>query len=535
MPCSRPTLVAVMLELAVMLTLTTRLCADDGADAEPTSPRPRITAVDAAEEKEKEKDPSAPGLDDAAWRKTLDSLATRATARGHEALAALIGAWEIPEFTDRQVVVTIPSRLETPDWIDEAQSPLWGEFVAARRRHAEATFARAVEAAEAHDRPRTREEQRVDSEAGPKPLARRGGEAIALLHRTLRDDPDHARARAIGSWVKRGEDWVSTSVAKRLDRGEEFDAAFGWLPRGRLERYRAGERYESGKWVTAADDDAQPRTLKKPWRHESDHWRIRSSAPPAAAAALAAELETSLLIWQQVFGSYAWDPAELERRFKGRGRMPVRDPYAAVLVPSREEYVAEVTKFEPAAIRSDAIYWMPTKTAWFAVMPGDGGGIATAEARTIRHEGAHQLFAEARTTSPLAGERCGFWAIEAAACYMESAVPTPFGWTLGGPDAGRVPAARERLLDNGFQIPLEELAALGRRELQADERLPQIYSQISGLADFFINGQGGRYREAFIEYLERVYTGSVSPDSLSQLCRRTYPQLDDEYRRHLAR
>ena len=60
---------------------------------------------------------------------------------------------------------------------------------------------------------------------------------------------------------------------------------------------------------------------------------------------------------------------------------------------------------------------------------------------------------------------------------MESAVATPFGWTLGGPDAGRVPAARERLLDDGFQIPLEELAALGRRELQADERLPPIYAE----------------------------------------------------------
>jgi hypothetical protein len=535
MPFSRPNLVAVMLLLTVTPTLTTRLCADDGDEAPPSPPRPRVTAVDAAEEEEG-KDPATPGLDDAAWRKTLEALATRAAARGHDALADSIRSWEIPEFTDRQVVVTIPARLERPDWIDEAQAPLWGEFVAARRRHAEATFARAVEAAGAHDRPRTREEQRADSEAGPKPLARRGAEAIALLHRTLRDDPDHERARTIGSWVKRGEDWVSTSVAKRLDRGEEFDAAFGWLPRGRLERYRAGERYESGKWVKAADDDAQPRTLKKPWRHESDHWRIRSSAPPAAAAALASELETSLLIWQQVFGAYAWDPAELERRFKGRGRMPVRDPYAAILVPSREDYVAEVTKFEPAAIRSDAIYWMPTKTAWFAVLPADADdGVATAEARTIHHEGAHQLFAEARTTSPLAGDRCGFWAIEAAACYMESAVATPFGWTLGGPDAGRVPAARERLLDDGFQIPLEELAALGRRELQADERLPQIYSQISGLADFFINGQGGRYREAFLEYLERVYTGSVSPDSLASLCRRTYPQLDDEYRRHLSR
>jgi len=530
MPASRLTCVA----LALALALPTQLCADDGDEATPRPARPRLTAVDAAEE-EGEKDPTTPVLDDDAWRETLESLATRAAARGHDALAAHLRSWEIPALADRQVVVTIPSRLEAPAWVDAAQEPLWNEFVAARRQHAEATFARAVEAAAAHDRPRTRDEQRADSEAGLKPLARRGGEAIALLHRTLRDDPDHARARNIGSWVKRGEAWVSTAVAKRLDRGEEFDAAFGWLPRGRLERYRSGERYESGKWVTAADDDALPRTLKKPWRYESDHWRIRSSAPPAAAAELATELERSLLIWQQTFGAYAWDPAELERRFKGRGRMPVRDPYAAILTPSREEYVTEVTKFEPAAIRSDAIYWTPTKTAWFAVMPGDGEGVATAEAQTIRHEGAHQLFSEARSTSPLAGERCGFWAIEAAACYMESAVATPFGWTLGGPDAGRVPAARERLLDDGFQIPLEELAALGRRELQADERLPQIYSQISGLADFFLNGQGGRYREAFLEYLERVYTGSASPDSLARLCRRTYPQLDDEYRRHLAR
>lgn len=535
MPASRLQLAAIVLLLPLAAPIRAD-DGDDGAQAPPRPGRPRVTAIDDGErETGKAAAPNVSALDDDAWRKTLEALVERAEDRGHEALASHIRSWDIPVFTDRQVVVAIPSRLETPPWIDAAQEPLWNEFVAARRRHAEATFARAVEAAAAHDKPPTRDEQRADVAAGPAPLSRRGGEAIALLHRTLRDDPDHARARAVGSWVKRGEEWVSTSVAKRLDRGEEFDVAFGWLPRGRLDRYRGGERFESGKWVTAVDDDATPRTLKKPWRLESDHWRIRSSALPAAAAALAAELETSLVLWQQVFGAYAWDPAELERRFRGRGRMPVRDPYAAILVPSREDYVDEVTKFEPAAMRSDAIYWMPTKTAWFAAMPGDGDGVATAEARTIRHEGAHQLFAEARTTSPLAGERCGFWAIEAAACYMESAVATPFGWTVGGPDAGRVPAARERLLDDDFHIPLEELCGLGRRELQADERLPQIYSQISGLADFFMNGQGGSYREAFIEYLERVYTGSVSPDTLAQLCRRTHEQLDDEYRRHMAR
>ncbi|MFM8495325.1 MAG: hypothetical protein ACKOEM_07340, partial [Planctomycetia bacterium] len=147
----------------------------------------------------------------------------------------------------------------------------------------------------------------------------------------------------------------------------------------------------------------------------------------------------------------------------------------------------------------------------------------------------HQLFAEMRKTSPLAGERCGFWALEAAACYMESLTPTAYGWTLGGRDAGRTPAARERLIDEDFYVPLEELCGLGRTELQADDRLPAIYSQIAGLADFFMNGERATYREAFVEYLVRVYTGTVSPDTLARLCGVNYADLDDAYRRHMAR
>lgn len=85
---------------------------------------------------------------------------------------------------------------------------------------------------------------------------------------------------------------------------------------------------------------------------------------------------------------------------------------------------------------------------------------------TIRHEAAHQLCAESRPTSPLAGEACGFWAIEAVACYLEAAEPAAWGWTVGwtvgGPDAGRMPAARRLLIEDGFHVPLEELASLGR-------------------------------------------------------------------------
>jgi hypothetical protein len=138
------------------------------------------------------------------------------------------------------------------------------------------------------------------------------------------------------------------------------------------------------------------------------------------------------------------------------------DPMVAKLTADRQDYIAALEPLEPAIVRTLGIYWIPTKTAWF--FAGEGQ-----ETTTVHHEATHQLFAESRKTSPLAGERCGFWAIEAAACYMESLVPTAFGWTVGGRDAGRAAAARERLVEDGFYVSLSELCSLGRREFQADE------------------------------------------------------------------
>ena len=95
--------------------------------------------------------------------------------------------------------------------------------------------------------------------------------------------------------------------------------------------------------------------------------------------------------------------------------------------------------------------------------------------------------------------------------------------------------AVERLTLDNFYVPLETLCSLGRVDFQGHPRLAPLYSQISGLADFFINSQQGRYREAFVTYLQRVYTGSARPDSLSKLCGVGFAELDAEYRRHVSR
>jgi hypothetical protein len=125
--------------------------------------------------------------------------------------------------------------------------------------------------------------------------------------------------------------------------------------------------------------------------------------------------------------------------------------------------------------------------------------------------------------------------LEAAACHLESIRPTAWGWTVGGPDAGRVPAARRLLVEEEFFVPLAELTPLGREAFQADPRLARIYDQLAGLADFLMNGRGGRYREAFVQYLRRVVAGTDDPDTLARLCGTSFAALDAEYRRHLSR
>ncbi len=460
---------------------------------------------------------------DEEWTAAVAGLVRRCDAAGHAELAAFIRNWRLPAEDDRQFVLAIPSRATTPDWIDTPEElAIWDDFLAARRTQAAGTLALASAAA--------RGDVQATGRDGPAGSTSGGtAEAIRLLYRALRDDPDNERAREAGGWVRHRGEWVWPEAARRLEHGEEHSAEFGWLPRGRQERYRAGERYERGRWVRE-DAAAMPADPAQGWKFSSDHWLITSTAGMQATATLAAQLEDAHDAWRQVFGGFHHEPAAWEQRLAGRaaaggGR---RQAFAATLVADRGQYVAALERLEPSISRTLGIYWTPTHTAWF--FPGEGQ-VST----TVHHEATHQLFAEMRRTSPLAGERRGFWAIEAAACYMESLEPAAFGWTLGGRGAGRAAMARERLVEDAFHVPLAELAALGRRDFQADERLPQIYSEIAGLADFFMNFDRGRYRNAFVEYLTRVYTGTVDTDTLARLCRRSYAELDEEYHRHMAR
>ena len=472
---------------------------------------------------------AAPPVDlarlDAEFQATAVTLARRADAAGAGDLAATIRDWHVAGDGNRCVAFTIPAhmkerkRSEQMPNADAATIAIEEGFLALRRRRAANLLDLAIAAA--------REEQSVA--------------AFDLLFRAVRDDPDLERAREIGGWVRRGDRWVWPEAATRLDRGEEFDPAFGWLPRGRLGRYRAGERYDRGRWIPAAEDAAREVPVERGRRFDTDHWELLSTAPLETAAAVAETLEETFLVWQQVFAAFGIPARDAERTFLTRGRPTAREPFAAVLCRDRGQYVAELERFEPLAPESNGLYWLPTRTLWLPAAAAEPG-LSAADRRpplhTLRHEATHQLFTEMRrppAVSPLAGERCGFWVIEAVAGFMESIERTDFGWTVGGPAAGRMPAARRLLVEDGFHVPLAELTPLGRKEFQADARLVRLVDEIAGLADFFMTGEGGRHRAPFIAYLTRVYAGTASADTLARLCDTGYAELDEAYRRHLSR
>ncbi len=157
---------------------------------------------------------------------------------------------------------------------------------------------------------------------------------------------------------------------------------------------------------------------------------------------------------------------------------------------------------------------------------------------TLNHEGTHQLFQEVRPGTIKAGMKNNFWIVEAVACYMESLTEhrlladDPYGSyiTVGGENEGRVPAARKRLIDDNFYVPLRELVAFGRDSMQHDPRLPMLYSESSGLALFLMAADNRRYRPALMDYLIAVYTGHAAPDALEKLTGQRFEELDRQYR-----
>ncbi|MAV34073.1 MAG: hypothetical protein CMJ59_01325 [Planctomycetaceae bacterium] len=415
---------------------------------------------------------------DQPFKRQLQALAVRCAELELPAQAKITREWLITRDPGRQYLF-LPT-LDDPHAPRDNQPRLvrlWAEkFRGLRRQQAQRLFAAARQSLSAPDERR----------------------AFCLLHEVLREQPDHEDALRI----------LGTTNTARPQRG-----------RNRPPRARAGRtRHPQFGWRRG-----------KYWKVNGPHFAITTSHSAKAGLELSRELEDMLIVWRQLFFDFWGVKSSLKSRFSG-SKLPLTRPGASprfevVLFRDRAEYTSQLEQIEPQIARTVGYYLAPQKKSFFFA--------EDAPTATRFHEATHQFFQESRRGPQRVGEQSDFWMVEGIALYMESLERYRDYCTVGGFDADRLQFARQRLFNEQFYLPVGDLSGLGREPLQKHPQLRRLYSQSAGLVHFLMDGEGGRYRDGALSYLEAIYLGRADQQTLAASTATELDSLDQSYRQFL--
>lgn len=357
--------------------------------------------------------------------------------------------------------------------------------------------------------------------------------AFELVLDAVRENPDHEAARRLLGYQLFHDEWRTPYEIRKLRNGFVWHDRFGWLLEDHVERYEAGERWVSGRWITAEEDAQRRSRIERGWQVETDHYVVQTNHSLEAGVQLSQRLERFYRAWQQVFARFYVSESQLESLFEGRAA-PRRKGrrHRVVYFRNRDEYFDALRgSVRGDFSRSTGIYLGDHRTAYFFADENDE---RPEDYTTLYHEATHQLFSESRPIVRSPGGAANFWIVEGIACYMESFTEHDGYSTLGGFDAVRFGDARYRLVEDGFYVPLVQLTALGMDQLQQDERIAMLYSQSAGLTQFLMHADEGRYRDGLTAYLVAVYTGRDRPTTLAEIARQPFASLDKKYKEYVT-
>jgi hypothetical protein len=351
--------------------------------------------------------------------------------------------------------------------------------------------------------------------------------AYELVLSAIHADPDFDAARRILGYQKYRNGWYTPYEVRKLRAGQVWHQQFGWLPKASVRRWEEGLRPGDNRWIPAAEDAKAHRAIEAGWDVETEHYTIRTNHSIPSGVALGVKLERLYRIWQQMFICYYASEATVVALFDGRARAQTVEPRLSVFYfRDQEDYNRSLQAVQPNIGITTGLYLANARRAYF--FAGQ-----QADDRNLYHEATHQLFHQSRPVAPDVGRRANFWIVEGIAMYMESLRREGDYDVLGGLDDLRMQAARSRLLEKNFYVPLAELTSYGIERVQQDQHIPMLYSQSAGLTHFLVCYDNGRYRDALVAYLAAVYSGRDDANTLAQLAATSYAELDKQYRQFL--
>jgi hypothetical protein len=336
-------------------------------------------------------------------------------------------------------------------------------------------------------------------DAAKKAIAEgRSEQAYQRLFEVLREDADHAEARRILGYAKVGSEWKLRGADKQTPRQPTF----------------------------AHPDTRWP--IRGWWSVETPHFQISSNSAGELREA-AEQLEKLDALWRQIFFRYWSATQALAARFGGGNQplAPERPKMKVVLFKTRQEYANTMAAKNPRAAKTLGLYDDKNRVSYF--FGGDKSVYPT-----WYHEATHQLFLESvPRLADEPGQERDFWALEAAALYMESLADHGSYWTAGGWESDRLQMARYRVRSGDLDLPLAKISGLTREQMQQSPDIGRMYTQAAGLGHFLIDFEGGKYREAFVDLVAAVYRGERSDGLLATKTGQPLGKLDEQYRSFL--
>jgi len=377
---------------------------------------------------------------------------------------------------------------------------------------------------------------------------------LALADQCLRDvvarEPSHAEARRLLGFIPYEKGWATPHAADLMKRKHVLHPTFGWVLSDWVPRLNLGElpvvfdaNGKAKQWGPTAEADALHNDWTSPWQIDTaPHFQVESDVPLAEAVAFAGRLEAFHDLFVSRFADVIGaENLPLARRFDHPTQKPVASSkmFLVAYFATRTEYVEFMrNKF---GLNEDVSlgYYMPSKQAQRAntrprsyFYKDDQNAIESHA--TLYHEASHQLLFESAGKTSYENNRTNYWIWEGLGTYFETTSPQEDGSiVVGGLVGPRIAQAKIQLIEDGNYLPLDKFVALNEDGFRKDEDVYRNYAQAMALTVFLLHGEGGKYREPFLDYVASAYRGRVKPSSLADRLGVPFETLDEQFKAYL--
>ena len=383
---------------------------------------------------------------------------------------------------------------------------------------------------------------------------------LALADECLRGviarEPSHAEARRLLGFLPYPKDgkggWATPHAADLLSKGHILHPTFGWVLADWVPHLNLRElptdfdaNGKAKSWGTADEANALHADWVKPWQiSTAPHFFVESDVPLDEAVAFAGRLEAFHDLFLAQFADVIGADREnlpLARRFDHKTQQPVASSkkFLVAYFATKTEYVGYLrSKFD---LNEDVSlgYYMPSILARRAnakprsYFYKDEQNAIESHA-TLYHEASHQLLFEMAGKTDYEKNRTNYWIWEGLGTYFETTTPQEDGSiVVGGLVGPRIEQARLQLIRDGNYVPIAKFVAMNSDEFRKNEDVYRNYAEAMALTVFLMHGEGGKYREPFLDYVAAAYRGKVKPASLAERLGVPTTTLDEQFKAFL--